>query len=255
MRRCTIALFSLCSIVAPAAAFAVEPETRGDRFDIASGAVVTAHSEIVSSLPEGMFGAQGGAPEPGVTFFLEGPAGTIHFIEWSTPAPVLIEGFNLRASGDLPNDPEKRTIDHFTLEAKVENVYVTLYDEDVASPYQFLDSTSLVISTALDVPVLASEFRAEMRQHLEGGFYGPRIYELDGFGGEKCGDANRNVAITSSDALFALRTSVGSSFCAQCVCDVDSSGGVVASDALAILRSAVGAGTSLECPVCFDGQQ
>jgi hypothetical protein len=56
--------------------------------------------------------------------------------------------------------------------------------------------------------------------------------------------------ITASDALFVLRTAVGSATCELCVCDVDSSGAVTASDALATLKSAVGQGVALTCPAC-----
>ena len=56
--------------------------------------------------------------------------------------------------------------------------------------------------------------------------------------------------ITASDALFVLRTGVGSETCALCVCDVNGSGGVTASDALVVLRQAVGQSVSLQCPAC-----
>jgi cysteine-rich repeat protein len=57
-------------------------------------------------------------------------------------------------------------------------------------------------------------------------------------------------AVTASDALFVLRTGVGSETCLLCVCDVNASGSVTASDALVVLRQAVGQSVSLLCPAC-----
>jgi hypothetical protein len=56
--------------------------------------------------------------------------------------------------------------------------------------------------------------------------------------------------LSASDALFALRASVGTADCAPCQCDVDTSGSVAASDALRILRAAVGISSTLACPSC-----
>jgi uncharacterized delta-60 repeat protein len=56
--------------------------------------------------------------------------------------------------------------------------------------------------------------------------------------------------VTSSDALFILRTSVGSETCELCLCDVDDSGAIVASDALLTLKAAVGQQVTLACPAC-----
>jgi hypothetical protein len=56
--------------------------------------------------------------------------------------------------------------------------------------------------------------------------------------------------LTASDALVALRASVGNVECTPCQCDVDTSGAVTASDALRILRAAVGISSTLECPPC-----
>ena len=61
-----------------------------------------------------------------------------------------------------------------------------------------------------------------------------------------CGDTDDSGAITSSDALFALRVAIGSKSCAKQVCDVTRDGSVAASDALGILKCAVGGG-SLTC--------
>ena len=60
----------------------------------------------------------------------------------------------------------------------------------------------------------------------------------------------RENTITASDALFVLKTAVGSATCALCVCDVDGNGSVSAGDALRTLKKAVGQGVTLSCPAC-----
>jgi hypothetical protein len=62
--------------------------------------------------------------------------------------------------------------------------------------------------------------------------------------------ATRDALVTASDALYVLRSAVGSAFCDECLCDVDGSGLVTASDALVTLKTAVGQTTQLECPPC-----
>ncbi|MBI5505584.1 MAG: hypothetical protein HY899_12350 [Deltaproteobacteria bacterium] len=52
----------------------------------------------------------------------------------------------------------------------------------------------------------------------------------------------------SADALFTLRSAVGSSVCDKRVCDADNSNTITASDALRVLRAAVGQAVTLTCP-------
>ncbi|HEY2775824.1 MAG TPA: hypothetical protein VGK20_17410 [Candidatus Binatia bacterium] len=66
-----------------------------------------------------------------------------------------------------------------------------------------------------------------------------------------CGDTNFDLDVTASDALFALKTSVGSQTCMLCVCDANDNATVSVSDALAILRKSVGIDVTLNCPSCF----
>lgn len=54
----------------------------------------------------------------------------------------------------------------------------------------------------------------------------------------------------ASDALYVLRSAVGSTPCAACVCDTDGSGSMTAIDALIDLKAAVGQPVNLSCPVC-----
>lgn len=65
---------------------------------------------------------------------------------------------------------------------------------------------------------------------------------------ERCGDANEDGNITSSDALRALKAAVGTTACSLTRCDYNGDGHLSASDALAILRVAVGQVVPTKCP-------
>jgi hypothetical protein len=65
-----------------------------------------------------------------------------------------------------------------------------------------------------------------------------------------CGDTNFDSKLKASDALTALRASVGSGACITCVCDTNGNGQTTSSDALAILRSSVGLSTTMSCNEC-----
>jgi hypothetical protein len=66
-----------------------------------------------------------------------------------------------------------------------------------------------------------------------------------------CGDADYNTGVDATDALIALRTSVGLSTCdpVPTSCDTNGNGAVTVVDALAILRVATGAPLELQCPI------
>ena len=63
-----------------------------------------------------------------------------------------------------------------------------------------------------------------------------------------CGDTNGDSKISAADALFALRSAVGTTSCPLWVCDYNGDGKIAASDALAILRKAVGQSVTARCP-------
>jgi hypothetical protein len=67
---------------------------------------------------------------------------------------------------------------------------------------------------------------------------------------ESIGAIPQESSVTASDALFVLRTAVGSQTCALCLCDVDGGGSVTATDALLTLKRAVGQSVPLNCPAC-----
>jgi hypothetical protein len=66
--------------------------------------------------------------------------------------------------------------------------------------------------------------------------------------GPLCGDANVDRRITAPDALGALRTAVGTSDCEAFRCDYNGMGGITSTDALFILRKSVGQPTVPNCP-------
>jgi hypothetical protein len=65
-----------------------------------------------------------------------------------------------------------------------------------------------------------------------------------------CGDTNFDSSVKASDALTALRASVGSGHCVECVCDVNANGETSSSDALSILRKSVGLPATMNCAEC-----
>jgi hypothetical protein len=65
-----------------------------------------------------------------------------------------------------------------------------------------------------------------------------------------CGDTNFDSKLKASDALTALRGSVGAGECILCVCDTSGNGSLASSDALAILRKSVGLPTTMNCKQC-----
>jgi len=64
-----------------------------------------------------------------------------------------------------------------------------------------------------------------------------------------CGDPIDDDNRTASDALYVLRTAVGTLQCSLFICDANGSGSVTATDALIVLKAAVGQEVPLDCPV------
>lgn len=179
--------------------------TTTDPWDVAQGTIVTGSSAIHgSSSSTDMFGASLASSEPGNTVFADGlAAGTLHYIEWQTTAPVTIGSFELYAvhDGYPPRDARYRGISDFKLYAwdSGDSLFdILLYDatfpflSDVPPLY---DPTASIhpCECALDLtaPVLqlvsTNKWRAEFIQFglvntPEGlSASGPRIVELDGF--------------------------------------------------------------------------
>jgi hypothetical protein len=163
--------------------------TTNDLWDINQGSFVTAHSGTTSlSSPANMFG--GVSPmsaEPFNTLFRDDQlAGFVHFVEWGTPTPVLVESFNLFATHDGPPfDANQRGFRRFTLFAKdpETGIFEQVFEFFPTNPYTIIGPEGLLISTTIS-PVIAHEFRAEFEQFGDAipSARGPRVRELDGFG-------------------------------------------------------------------------
>lgn len=165
-----------------------------DLWDVARGGTVIASSELHSTAGEqdsfatDSFGAATTAAiEPGMTIFRDqDPDGSLHFIEWSTPAVFELTGFRLHAAHD--EAPQQRAFRAFRLLARGvdRGDYTTLYSGPAGVPYPdagevLANSRELTRCPKLR-PFPAREFRAEFTQ--DGGCLpcGPRVIELDGFG-------------------------------------------------------------------------
>ncbi len=150
-----------------------------DVWDVAQGVVVTAHSPLAGGFAvEDMFGTANSTVEARETIFADGmPAGTVHFVEWRTPADVEVDGFTLRANDDF--DPSKaRGFSTFRLFARIGDSedFTELYAYDVRrNPY----GEHIVVTDAIP-PVTAREFRAEFVQAGGPVNGGPRVREIDG---------------------------------------------------------------------------
>lgn len=133
-----------------------------------------------------VFGGHFSTIEPTQFVFNDDRAeGFVHFLEWQTSAPVLVQSFRLFAAGDGPIYNNERELVRFTLKAKssaTSNYDVTLFTFAPSHPYTFEDFATVLLVAANVNPTVAQFFRAEFVQfNGHRGFDGPRIIELDGF--------------------------------------------------------------------------
>lgn len=195
-----------------------------DAWDVGAGTVVTASSSVrsFSTNAERMFGSVFGTST--LTLFADGRAGgTVHWVEWQSPAPRSITRFSLHASHDghttsgpvqplcgpasvnpFHRDARQRGFDRFTLKAwnpATSAFDIVLYDQTIPlgddngahpgedaflyDPMGLLGAGQELLVLAEAVPVVATtRWRAEFRQFgCASGESGPRIMELDGFEG------------------------------------------------------------------------
>jgi hypothetical protein len=162
-----------------------------DLWDYSQGAAITAQTAR-SGGTDGisMLGGTAGTWEPNNVLFEDGHSQPYaHYVEWQTSTPVTIGGFNLFVSPDTTSsDPSysRRSIARFRLDAWDGTQYQNIFDGVPVLPYP---STKLVFSVGLTTSVTASKWRARFDQQVwtnpitpvAGGYYGPRIRELDGF--------------------------------------------------------------------------
>lgn len=172
----------IATVAGAAGAGKCRPECPVSRTDDGwQGALVTTHSGVTSSAPDGMFGATGLSPESDTTLFLDAQAdGTVHSIEWETATPLSLAGFGLFAFHDSLENTQ-RAFRRVRLQGRpLGGAYVDLYDQPIQLPYA-PDSRELHRCVNLR-PRLLQQFRAEFTQHGASAFSGPRVVELDAVG-------------------------------------------------------------------------
>jgi hypothetical protein len=169
---------------------------------VSQGGTVTSHTGVIfGSDIRNMFGFVSGFPTDATvnTLFRDAqPTGTLHAVEWQTPAAVTLRAFTLFAAHDgLPRNATARGFSRFTLYAfnpVTSSFDLELFELLPSNPYGSTPAPALsVIETnaagnllvlgANIAPVTAQRFRAEFVQF---GFFapnasGPRVLELDGF--------------------------------------------------------------------------
>ena len=179
---------------------------RADLWDFSQGTLVTNWSPTKGDI-RNMFGGNYGpvfcGPAGTHMLFADNyPRGTVHFVEWQTPAPITLRSFSLSANHDgLPANALLRGFSSFRLFAadpdtgEFDNM---LYEIALSNPYGDTPQPEFTymnrnpgfahpsMSLALTANVLATtaqRFRAEFVQFGPGNSYasGPRIQELDGF--------------------------------------------------------------------------
>ncbi|MBA4064117.1 MAG: hypothetical protein C0501_10470 [Isosphaera sp.] len=204
------------SMVLPAALLAAAtPAAAGpistDIWDISQGVVVTAQSGVVpTSSARNLLGAAEGTVEAGNVLFRDDrPAGFVHFVEWRTPVPVLVTGFNLFAIHDgAPFDANERGFRRFTLLARdpATGDFGSVFEFFPTNPYTQAGPDFLLVAAAL-APLTAQEFRAEFEQFGDRTppARGPRVIELDGFGSVAPGTA----AVPEPATALLLATGAG----------------------------------------------
>lgn len=149
-----------------------------DAWDVAQGTVVTAHSPVSgASAIEDLFGGANSSVETRSVIFADGkPAGTVHFVEWRTAAPVAVDGYVVRANDDF-SPTKARGFSAMRLFARNQGSgqFEQIASYDVArNPY---GEHILLMGTFAEVT--AQEFRAEFVQAGGSVSGGPRVREID----------------------------------------------------------------------------
>lgn len=169
--------------------------TDDDLWDISQGSSVTATSGILwNSNQNGMFGGRiSSSVEPPNTIFLDyQPAGSLHWIEWQTPAEITLRSFNLVAFHDgSPYNMTHRGFNIFNLLSSTNGTtwsQIYTYDTDpdgdllYGGGINYTNQAALELAVNLGTPTIAKYFRAEFIQTGRGiNGSGPRILELDGY--------------------------------------------------------------------------
>ncbi len=175
-------LLGVALVAGAAPAWAYSDGRKTDPWDVSQGTVVTAHSgTVLVSSPNDLLGATDSTVEPGSTIFRDDQsAGFVHFVEWTTVAPITLYGFTLYANDDGAVTGD-RGFSEFRLFARNPSTMLFEQISSFTPPGNPYPDNDLVFSAAFSPPVVAQDFRAEFVQFAGTGTAarGPRIRELD----------------------------------------------------------------------------
>jgi hypothetical protein len=183
---CLVAL--LCARSLTAAPIPMVQVTN-DLWDVSKGTVVTANSPSPTNI-SGILGFATGAQLAQDSYFSDGkPAGSNHFIEFKTTAPVTIRSLNVWGGDDrIAGAFGRRAFNEFRLFGWNGSAFVLLIDDPITVPYtqQGPNGSDGALIVHQDIPggYTSDKWRAEFVQTpaLNGTLFGPRVLEMDGFG-------------------------------------------------------------------------
>jgi glucose/arabinose dehydrogenase len=198
------------------------------------------------------------------------PAGAIDPIYDYAHGDDAFEGFVVTGGYVYRGPVAELAGTYFFADFATERIWSLVHDGSAPSAFDGTNYDELADRTAeLDPPgPLAINSISSFGEDASGNLYivdlGGEVFRIVGDGvttttttttlpeSRTCGDpfGPASADVTVGDALYVLRASVGTSTCAECLCDVNSSGDITAADALAVLRVAVGQDVALVCPAC-----
>ena len=156
--------------------------TTNDFFDVAQGTIVTSHSDLLPGFTaEGAFGSTSPDASEGYrTIFGTSPTGT-HFIEFKTAAPIMLSGYRF-LMGEDSDGSGNRSATAFRLYAS--NNPATVLSHLVSSTALAPPFTANYGFPKIEVSDAFDERKAQFfRMEVDSIGNGPRIFELDGYGG------------------------------------------------------------------------
>jgi hypothetical protein len=189
----SILVLLLCGGVASAAPVVTGGGQGGvttDLFDISQGATIVSSSAMLGccggSFPQNALGGSGGVEGPHTLFADGPPAGTVEFINFQLPQPILLTNYTATLADDSDNpanigDPNRGST-AFRLYTSPNAAFTSLQlvSEAALTPgYINAYGTNAILINDTLTNVTGQFFRLEMVRATAGG---PRIRELDGFG-------------------------------------------------------------------------
>lgn len=198
----TAAAFFLMVLLIPAYSLAL-PMSSSDLWDVSNGVVVDQHSgTITHSDIRDMFGGNFSGIEGGNTLFRDYVSeGTLHYVQWHTPADITLRSFNLVAANEGMHRRAFSKFELFWSETGALGSWTSIFSMDFPIPGgdlvniggtmmeagygggdNYPASHTLELEGDLSSPVTAQYFRAEFIQSSTvSNAAGPRIRELDGY--------------------------------------------------------------------------